>query len=100
MAEATQEYDNVDDYLAAMLQTPGEDGEPITADEIMEVPIVKAGKEYKLKVNLRQLDKNVYYDCVFRGLKVLLNAKMTKLASTRDMEDDEAQDHREAIMEV
>jgi hypothetical protein len=74
----------------------------VQADEanIIWVPIPKAGKEARVKINTDDAHIDSYRQALYLGFKELANRKMTKLASTKDMQGRELEEQKAAIMAV
>src|SRR5215475_329255 len=71
-----------------------------TEDNILWIPIPKAGKEARVRLNTDEVDISSYREALYLGFKELANRKMTKLASTKDMQGRELEEQRAAIMAV
>jgi hypothetical protein len=71
-----------------------------TEDNVLWIPIPKAGKEARVKINTDEVDIASYRAALYLGFKELANRKMTKLASTKDMQGRELEEQRAAIMAV
>lgn len=88
MAEELQEIEAED--------APGvAEGEEV---RFLDIPIVKAGKGYVVRVELDKIPVEMYIDALAKGLKAQLNSGMSKLDSTKDMTGTELEGQREAIM--
>src|SRR6516165_8167801 len=74
----------------------------VQADEanIIWVPIPKAGKEARVKITTDDVHIDSYRQALYLGFKELANRKMTKLASTKDMQGRELEEQKAAIMAV
>lgn len=72
---------------------------PATAPEtVISIPIPKAGKGIALEVDYSMVPQEVYIEALTLGFKELLNRKMTKLKSTKDMTGKQLEEQRAAIM--
>jgi hypothetical protein len=98
MPEAA-EYDSIDAFLDAMLAF-SVDGSDVEDSDIFEIPITKAGKGTTIKVNWAGLSAATKRDAAFRGLKAIINAKMTQQSSTKDMDEKDAADTREVLVAI
>jgi hypothetical protein len=67
---------------------------------IIWVPIPKAGKDARVKINTDEVHLDSYRQALYLGFKELANRKMTKLASTKDMQGRELEEQKAAIMAV
>lgn len=92
MAEELQELQELQEGEYAPSVAEGEEV------RFLDVPIVKAGKGYTIRVDLSQVPTEMYIDALAKGLKAQLNSGMSKLDSTKDMTGTELEGQREAIM--
>lgn len=67
-------------------------------ERTLRIPVVKAGKGYTVEVDLEKIPIEMYRDALFRGLKAMVNSRMSKQASTKDMTGKELEGTRAAIM--
>lgn len=86
-----------EDVLDEVETTGIDDGSPET---IIRIPVVKAGKGYMVEVDLEKIPIEMYRDALFRGLKAMVNSRMSKLDSTKDMTGTELEGQRTAIMQA